>query len=67
MLSGLIVSESSLFCFLNSINHFFGLTDLGEFNHMIRKQLGIFHSCVCKFCENKRKQEADEEAAAAAV
>ncbi len=39
-------------------------TDLGEFNHMIRNQLGIGHTCTCKFCE-KKKQE--EEAANAAV
>lgn len=36
------------------------MTDLGEFNHMIRKQLGIGHTCVCKFCEAQKQKEAEE-------
>jgi len=42
-----------------------GTVDLGEFSHMIRKQLNILHSCSCAFCTKKRADEvaADKDAA----
>jgi hypothetical protein len=42
-------------------------SDLGEFNHMIRNQLGIGHTCVCKFCEAKKKEEEEANAAVIAM
>ena len=39
-------------------------TDLGEFGHMIRKQLDIGHTCNCTYCENKRKEEEAADAVA---
>jgi len=51
--------EKSLFSLKDALISIFS-ADLGEFNHMIRKQLNILHSCSCAFCTKKR---ADEEAA----
>jgi len=40
-----------------------GTVDIGEFTHMIRKQLNISHTCTCPTC-NKAKQKEEAENAA---
>lgn len=39
-------------------------SDLGEFEHMIRHQLSIAHTCDCTFCTKKKASEAEAEKAA---
>ena len=39
-------------------------SDLGEFEHMIRHQLSIAHTCDCTFCTKKKESEAEAEKAA---
>lgn len=41
-----------------------GTVDLGEFEHMIRHQLSIAHTCDCTFCTKKKQSEAEAEKAA---
>ena len=40
-----------------------GTVDIGEFMHMIRKQLDISHTCTCPTCNKAKESEEAENAA----
>lgn len=42
-------------------------SDVGEFEHMIRHQLSIGHTCECRFCTDKKASEEAAEKAAAVI
>jgi hypothetical protein len=43
------------------------ILDLGEFEHMIRHQLKIEHTCDCAFCMKKKAQAEVAEKAATVI